>query len=130
MDRTLKKYINDLMVTLVLSKSSSIDDINVKFSKVRLRMLNAIKNYCALRIKLLQNKNITDIEHELIRKVAKVAIDSACKSYNITLPDKIKDTLVDDYFEQLLDFIHNIRCDVFSDCLKYCELGAKMYENK
>lgn len=130
MDKTLKRYINDLILTLAVSQSNDKDDYKIDFVKLRLRMLQAIKNYSSLRIKILQNKSIVDIEHQVIKTTARIALDSACKSYNISIPSDIRDKLIDEYFEALLDFIHNTRCNIFMDCLSYSEAGIKLYESK
>lgn len=121
MDKTLKKYINDLTLTLLIGECPDDKDRFINFSKIRLRMLGAIKNYASFRIKLLQNPKITEVEHEVLKKVFRVAIDSGCKKYDIRIPDEIKDKLVDKYFGSLLCFIHVKCCDLFMFTLSYCD---------
>lgn len=121
MDKTLKRYINDLAITLLLGECPDDKDVFINFSKARLRMLGAIKNYASFRIKLLQNPNITKVEHKILKEAFRVAIDSGCKKYDIRIPDEVKNKLVDDYFEALLGFIHEKRCDIFMHTLYYCD---------
>lgn len=121
MDKTLKRYINDLTITLLIGECPDDKDKFINFNKIRLRMLGAIKNYASFRIKLLQAPNITKVEHEVLKKAFRVAIDSECKKYDIRIPDEIKDKLVDEYFGSLLCFIHEKRCDLFMITLSYCD---------
>lgn len=121
MDKTLKRYINDLTITLLIGECPDDKDKFINFNKIRLRMLGAIKNYASFRIKLLQNTNITKVEHEVLKKAFRVAIDSGCKKYDIRVPDEVKDKLVDKFFESLLYFIHEKRVDLFLYALTYCD---------
>lgn len=121
MDKTLKRYINDLTITLLIGKCPDDKDKFINFNKIRLRMLGAIKNYASFRIKLLQNPNITKVEHEVLKKAFRLAIDSGCKKYDIRIPDEIKDKLVDEFFGSLLCFIHEKRFDLFMITLSYCD---------
>ena len=130
MDKNLKRYINDLALTLILGYSKDSCNADIKYSKIKLRMLNAIKNYATLRLKIMQNSKITEIEHTVLKQVFKLAIEQGCKKYNIVLSDDVKTILVDDYFQQLLNFIHELRCDLFIATLSFCERGEKIYESK
>lgn len=121
MDKTLKRYINDLTLTLLIGKCPDDKDRFINFSKLRLRMLGAIKNYASFRIKLLQNPKITEVEHAVLRKVFKVAIETGCKKYDIRIPDEVKEKLVDEFFEALLCIIHEKRSDLFMITLSYCD---------
>lgn len=121
MDKTLKRYINDLTITLLIGECPDDKDKFINFNKIRLHMLEAIKNYASFRIKLLQNPSITKVEHEVLKKAFRVAIDGGCKKYDIRIPDEIKDKLVDEYFGSLLCFIHEKRCDLFMITLSYCD---------
>lgn len=121
MDKTLKRYINDLTITLLIGECPDDKDKFINFNKIRLHMLGAIKNYAGFRIKLLQNPNITKVEHEVLKKAFRVAIDSGCKKYDIRIPDEVKDKLVDEYFGSLLCFIHEKRFDLFMFALSYCD---------
>ena len=121
MDKTLKRYINDLTITLLIGECPDDKDKFINFNKIRLHMLEAIKNYAGFRIKLLQNPNITKVEHEVLKTAFKVAIDSGCKKYDIRIPDEIKDKLADEYFGSLLCFIHEKRYDLFMITLSYCD---------
>ena len=127
MNKNLKRYINDLALTLIISQSSND---SIKYSKLKLRMLNAIKNYVTLRLKIMQNPKVAEVEHAILKQAFKLAIEQGCKKYNIALSDDVKATLVDDYFQQHLNFIHELRCDLFITTLSFCERGEKKYESK
>lgn len=126
MDRTLKKYINDLTLTILLVFCPDKQDTFIDFKKVRLRMLSAIKNYVNFRLKLLRNPEIIKVEHKLIRKAFSTAVESGCNKYNINIPNEVKDKIIDDYFEQLLQMIHEHRVNIFMDMLAYCEANLRL----
>lgn len=121
MDKTLKRYINDLALTLLIGECPDDKDHFINFSKLRLRMLGAIKNYATFRLKILQNPKITEVEHAVLKKAFKVAIETGCKKYDIRIPTEVQDKLVDEFFGALLEFIHEKRSDVFLIALNYCD---------
>lgn len=116
----MKKYIKDLAVTLAIAYDNN-DTFKGDKQKLRKRMLNAIKNYCNLRMKIMQNSTVQEVEHKAVIALVKIGLDSACKEYNLDIPKDTRDKIVDECMPQVLDAIHELRYSVFKDVLNFTD---------
>lgn len=117
--RELKKYIKDIATVRMIS----LDKNDVpKFNKLKLKrhMLTAIRNYYSLRLKILQNDKVEELEQKIIVSLVKSAVKSAMKNYNIDIGDDSIDEVVETIIPKVTTAVHQLRSDFFIDVLEYC----------
>ena len=117
--RELKKYIKDIATTRVIA----LDKNDVpKFNKLKLKrhMLTAIRNYSSLRLKILQNDKVEELEQKVIVALVKSAVKSAIKNYNIDIDNDSIDKVVETIIPEVTTVVHQLRSDLFTYVLEYC----------
>ena len=125
--RGLKRYIKDIATvkTIVLDRN----DIP-KFNKLKLKrhMLTAIRNYSSLRLKILQNDKIEELEQKIMVSLVKSAVRSTVKNYNIDIGEDSIDQIVEAIIPEITFVVHQLRSDFFTYVLEYCT--GKLDESK
>lgn len=117
--RELKKYIKDITTVRMISLDKNDAP---KFNKLKLKrhMLTAIRNYSSLRLKILQNDKVEDLEQKIIISLVKSAVKSAVKNYNIDIGDDSIDRVVETIIPEVITVVHQLRSDLFTYVLEYC----------
>ena len=117
--RELKRYIKDITTTRVIALDKN--DIP-KFNKLKLKrhMLTAIRNYSSLRLKILQNDKVEEIEQKIIVALVKSAVKSAIRNYHIDVGDDSIDEVVETIIPEVTTVVHQLRSDLFTYVLEFC----------
>ena len=117
--RELKRYIKDIATTRVIALDKNDAP---KFNKLKLKrhMLTAIRNYSSLRLKILQNDKIEDLEQKIIVSLVKSAAKSTVKNYNIDIGDDNIDKVVETIIPEVTKAVHQLRSDLFTCVLEFC----------
>lgn len=117
--RELKRYIKDIATVRTLTLD--INDVP-KFNKLKLKrhMLTAIRNYSSLRLKILQNDKVEELEQKIIVALVKSAVKSTIKNYNIDIGDDNIDTVVETIIPEVTTVVHQLRSDLFTYVLEFC----------
>lgn len=117
--RELKRYIKD--ITTVRMIALDIHDKS-KFNKLKLKrhMLTAIRNYSSLRLKILQNDKIEELEQKIVVSLVKSAVKSTIKNYNIDVGDDSIDEVVETIIPKVTTSVHQLRSDLFTYVLEFC----------
>lgn len=117
--RELKRYIKDIATTRVIALDKN--DIS-KFNTLKLKrhMLTAIRNYSSLRLKILQNDKVEEIEQKIIVSLVKSAVKSAIRNYNIDIGDDSIDKVVETIIPEVTTVVHQLRSDLFTYVLEFC----------
>ena len=76
-----------------------------------------LKTYAELRLKLLNNKTVTKIEHKVIIAAIKSGIKYANSYYGLGMSNTDIDKAVDEHAPQVLEALRNIRIDIFEKVL-------------
>lgn len=76
-----------------------------------------LKTYAELRLKLLNNKTVTKIEHKVIIAAIKAGIKYANSYYGLGMSNIDIDKAVDEYAPEVLKALRNLRIDVFEKVL-------------
>ena len=117
--RELKRYIKDITTTRVIA----LDKNDVpKFNKLKLKrhMLTAIRNYSSLRLKILQNDKVEELEQKIMVSLVKSAVRSTVKNYNIDIGEDSIDQIVEAIIPEITFVVHQLRSDLFTYVLEYC----------
>lgn len=117
--RELKRYIKDIATI----RTFTFDKNDVpKFNKLKLKrhMLTAIRNYSSLRLKILQNDKVEEIEQKIIVSLVKSAVKAAIKNYNIDIGNDSIDRVVETIIPGVTTVVHQLRSDIFTCVLEYC----------
>ena len=116
--RLYKKYAKDLTIIKCISEDKNILP---KFNKEKLKkyFLRALSDYCKLRLKLLQNKNIEKIEQEILKAAVKAGIKYAVKEFNVDIDISKINEVVDRYLPEISKKIHQDRTDLFVTVINY-----------
>lgn len=117
--KELKKYIKDITTVRMIA----LDKNELpKFDRLKLKrhMLTAIRNYSSLRLKLLQNDNIEEIEQKIVVSLVKSAAKAAIKNYNINIGDDNIDKVVEYVIPEVTTVVHELRVDAFTYVLEFC----------
>ena len=125
--RELKRYIKDITTTRVIA----LDKNDVpKFNRLKLKrhMLTAIRNYSSLRLKILQNDKIEELEQKIMVSLVKSAVRSTVKNYNIDIGEDSIDQIVEAIIPEITFVVHQLRSDFFIYVLEYCT--GKLDESK
>ena len=125
--REIKRYIKDIATTRVIA----LDKNDVpKFNKLKLKrhMLTAIRNYSSLRLKILQNDKIEELEQKIMVSLVKSAVRSTVKNYNIDIGEDSIDQIVEAIIPEITFVVHQLRSDFFTYVLEYCT--GKLDESK
>ena len=127
MIKELKRYIKDIATvkTIALDKNDE-----PKFDKLKLKrhMLTAIRNYSSLRLKILQNDKVEELEQKIIISLVKSAVKSAIKNYNLDIGDDSIDQIVEAVIPKVTTAVHQLRSDLFTFVLEFCT--GKLDESK
>ena len=117
--RELKRYIKDIAIVRTFTFDKNDEP---KFNKLKLKrhMLTAIRNYSSLRLKILQNDKVEEIEQKIIVALVKSAVKSAIKNYNINIGDDSIDKVVETIIPGVTTVVHQLRSDIFTCVLEYC----------
>ena len=117
--RELKRYIKDITTVRMISLDKNDEP---KFNKLKLKrhMLTAIRNYSSLRLKILQNDKVEDLEQKIIVSLVKSAAKSAIKNYYIDIGDNSIDKVVETIIPEVTTVVHQLRSDLFTYVLEYC----------
>ena len=119
MIRELKRYIKDITTVRMIA----LDRNELpKFDKLKLKrhMLTAIRNYSSLRLKLLQNDKVEEIEQKIIVSLVKSAAKAAIKNYNINIGDDDIDKVIGYILPQIMEVVHELRVDALTYVLEFC----------
>lgn len=117
--RELKRYIKDIATVRTLTFDKN--DIP-KFNKLKLKrhMLTAIRNYSSLRLKILQNDKVEELEQKIIVALVKSAVKSAIRNYHIDIGDDSIDKVVETIIPEVTTVVHQLRSDLFTYILEFC----------
>lgn len=115
MDKTYKQLIKDISALYTIAIQDQFNSIK-NFSKKSI--LKAIKNYADFRLKLMQNKNITDVESKAITAAVKAGVKYAVKYYGVSIDDDKIDDVVNQILPEVLEYIQSKRVNLFTDLLK------------
>lgn len=118
MDKNLTQYIKDI-TTCELIALDKHDNFKGSIIKLHKRFLKAIKNYATLRLKILQNEKVKEIEHKALTAAMKYAIKYAIKEYQLDVGTTDTDKIVDAIMPEVLDDIRKLRVDAFTYILEY-----------
>lgn len=118
----IRKYIKNITTVIVIRRYNKNIDIN-KFKRF---IINCLRNYCSLRLRILQNDKIKDIEFKIIIACAKAGIKYAIKEYNVNIKDENIDNILDYILPELLDEVHKQRANLFTQALELIQ----NYEDK
>ena len=117
--RELKRYIRDITTTRVIA----LDKNDVpKFNRLKLKrhMLTAIRNYSSLRLKILQNDKIEELEQKIMVSLVKSAVRSTVKNYNVDIGEDSIDQIVEAIIPEITFVVHQLRSDLFTYVLEFC----------
>ena len=117
--RELKRYVKDIATVRMISLDKNGEP---KFNKLKLKrhMLTAIRNYSSLRLKILQNDKVEEIEQKIIASLVKSAVKSAIRNYHIDVGDDSIDEVVETIIPEVTTVVHQLRSDLFTYVLEYC----------
>ena len=117
--RELKKYIKDIATVRVIALDKNDTP---KFNKLKLKrhMLTAIRNYSSLRLKILQNDKVEELEQKIIVALVKSAVKSAIRNYHIDVGDDSIDEVVETIIPEVTIVVHQLRSDLFTYVLEFC----------
>lgn len=118
MDKNLTQYIKDITTCSMIAKDKN-DEYKGSIIKLHKRFLKAIKNYATLRLKILQNEKVKEIEHKALTAAMKYAIKYAIKEYQLDVGTTDTDKIVDAIMPEVLDSVHNLRVDFFTSILEF-----------
>ena len=76
-----------------------------------------LKTYAELRLKLLNNKTVTKIEHKVVIAAIKAGIKYANSYYGFGMSNTDIDKAVDEYAPEVLKALRNLRIDIFEKVL-------------
>lgn len=129
MDKTYKQLIKDVSALYTITNQDQFDSIKNNFKK---SILKAIKNYADFRLKLMQNKNITDVESKAITAAVKAGVKYAVKYYGVSIDDDKIDDVVNQILPEVLGYVQSKRTDLFTDLLKVIDNyeSNQRYKNK
>lgn len=115
MDKTYNQLIKDISALYAITNQNQFDSIKINFKK---SILKAIKNYADFRLKLMQNKNITDVESKAITSAVKAGVKYSVKYYGVSIDDDKIDDVVNQILPEVLGYIQSKRVNLFTDLLK------------
>lgn len=115
MDKTYKQLIKDVSALYTITNQDQFDSIKNNFKK---SILKAIKNYADFRLRLMQNKNITDVESKAITTAVKAGVKYAVKYYGVSIDDDKIDDVVNQILPEVLGYVQSKRTDLFTNLLK------------
>lgn len=118
-EKRLKRYISNLATAECFAYDIS-DSFYFDINKCRKFFLQALRNYCKFRLDLLSKPELMTIERALVTAAVKAGIKYAVSHYNIQLGTNNIDEIVDKILPSILDDVHNLRCDVFTEILGLC----------
>lgn len=118
----IRKYIKNLTTVIIVKRYNSDVDIN-KFKRF---IISCLRNYCSLRLRILQNDKIKDVEFKIIIACIKAGIKYAVKEYNVDIKDEDMDKIIEYILPELLDEIHKQRANLFTQALELIQ----NYEDK
>lgn len=112
---TLHKYIKDLAIAQSLNYS---DNLDVKVNNIKEFALKATKNYCQLRLDILQNKKIQEVELKVLTRLIIAGVKYAATKFNLQYTKEM-DTIAKELTETILSQVHNKRSKIFQTLLNY-----------
>lgn len=115
MDKSYKQLIKDVSALYTITIQDQFNSIKIDFKK---SILKAIKNYADFRLKLMQNKNITDVESKAITAAVKAGVKYAVKYYGVSIDDDKIDDVVNQILPEVLEYVQSKRTDLFTNLLK------------
>ena len=127
MIKELKRYIKDIATvkTIALDKN---DEPKIDKLKLKRHKLTAIRNYSSLRLKILQNDKVEELEQKIIISLVKSTVKSAIKNYNLDIGDDSIDQIVEAVIPKVTTAVHQVRSDLFTFVLEFCT--GKLDESK
>lgn len=118
MIRQLKRYIKDLAIERCIADDiSEVPKFN--FKKVHRHFLSAIRNYASLRLKILKNEAVTEIEHKILITLIKAGVSYAIKEYKIDVGTCDINSYVDKIAPDVLKEIRQLRVKGFTLIVEY-----------
>lgn len=118
MDKTLTQYIKDTTICKVIALDQN-QVFKGSIKKLHRKFLQAIKNYANLRLKILQNEKVKEIEHKALTAAVKYAVKYAIKEYSIDVGTTDIDSIVDKILPDILDDVRTLRVDFFTTILEF-----------
>ncbi len=119
-EKRLKRYISNLATAYTFPF-----DINNKFnfslSKCQRYFLSGLRNYCKLRLDLISKPEVIQVEQAFATAAVKAGVRYAVQKYNINLGSNTIDEIVDKILPEVLEDVHNLRYDVLTTILGYCD---------
>lgn len=118
-EKRLKRYISNLATAECFAYDIS-DNFYFDMNKCRKFFLQALRNYCKLRLDLLSKPEVIQVERAIATAAVKAGIKYAVSHYNIELGTNNIDEIVDKIMPSILEDIHELRCDIFTEILGLC----------
>lgn len=117
------QYIKDYAVAIMLDEVKPRTNYKKQYKYFK----RALSNYISFRLAIMQNKEVTEIEHTLLTAAIKVGVQAAIKEYkinsycNTTDVDKIVDRLA----PEVLNAVHEQRVKLFTKLLEQSAKGIE-----
>lgn len=121
MDKTYKQLIKDVSALFTITNMNQFSAVKIDFQK---SVLKALKNYIDFRLKLMQNKNITNVESKAITAAVKAGVKYAMKYYGVTIDDDKVDEVVNQIMPKVLEYIQSKRVGLFTDLIEVVDKYA------
>mgnify|MGYP003421641142 FL=1 len=119
-EKRLKRYISNLATAYTFPFDSK-NTFNFTLSKCQKYFLSGLRNYCKLRLDLMSKQEVIQVEQALATAAVKAGVRYAVQKYNINLGSNTVDEVVDKILPEVLDDVHNLRYDVLTTILGYCD---------
>ena len=119
-EKRLKKYISNLATVEAFAYDTN-PYFNFDINKARRYFIQGLRNYCELRLNLMSNPEVIQVEHALATAAIKAGIRYAVQHYNINLGTYTVDEIVEKIAPRILSDVHNLRYDTFKIILGYCD---------
>lgn len=119
-EKRLKRYISNLATAYTFPFYTN-KHFNFDLTKCQRYFLSGLRNYCKLRLDLMSKPEVIEVEHALATAAVKAGIKYAVQKYNINLGSYTVDEIVDKILPEVLDDVHNLRYDVLTTILGYCD---------
>lgn len=121
MDRTLKRYIRNSAVIHTMATLVANTDGNTERRKLKSFALKALSNYAKLRLKLLNNQRLMDVEQKAVIEAIKLGIKYSMKELGMQINTATIEEAVEKIMPDVLDDIHTLRVNLITKLLEISE---------
>lgn len=123
MESSLKRYIKDITKAKLYKYYLPLTKLYIDRQKIKKFTLSALRNYASLRIKLLQNDKLMEVEEELIIVMVKAVVTSTLKDQKY--PQKEIDKAIDYILPEVLKELNTLRYNIFIELLEFANRASK-----